>query len=167
MHQAKQNSGAARTATGADHAKAAGFSRQEKLESKRNVVAGFIDSLPASARYRHEKRVTAVIGLDNLGLDDALVICATYIDQHCAGDPPYDAFGNIRESAAWWADLANPVELQCYFAAALKRLEYQALGIKARKRMFTVLWLAFTNTDRQAFLARVDVKGNFYRKGAA
>ncbi|AGI67397.1 hypothetical protein OAN307_c17320 [Octadecabacter antarcticus 307] len=124
------------------------------------------------ANYRHEKRVTAVmgldnLGLDNLGLDDALVICATYIHQHCAGDPPYGAFGDIRESAAWWAGLANPVELQCYFAAALKRLEYRALGIKARKRMFTVLWLAFTNTDRQAFLARVDAKGNFYRKGSA
>ena len=63
--------------------------------------------------------------------------------------------------------VANAAELECYVASALNRLENQALGIKARKRMFTALWLAFTDDERRAFLARLDADGTFHGKGAA
>jgi hypothetical protein len=167
MYQAKQTTISARTTTGVYYAKAASFSRQENLESSCNVVAGLIDSLLASARCRHERRVTTVMVPANLGLDDALSICTIYLDQHCAGDPHYDSFGNIRKSADWWADLANIVEFQCYFAAAMKYFKDQISRVKARKCIFTALWFALTNEDRQASLTRVDAKGNFYRKGGS
>lgn len=119
------------------------------------------------ARYRHEKRVTAVMALESLDPQDAAAICATVLDEIAAGDPPHDAFGDIRESAEWWADFANPAELQCYFASALKRLGSQALGIRARKRLFAALWTSFSLPDRKSFLARVDADGHFHGKGAA
>jgi len=105
------------------------------------------------ARYRHMKREAAIWALQSLDPQDAAAIAATVLDEVAAGDPPYDALGNIRASATWWADFANPAELQCYFAAALKRLQNQALGLKARKRMIAALFLSLNDADQRAFLA--------------
>lgn len=126
-----------------------------------------VGDLTGEARYRHLKREAAVMAMMDLAPQDAAAIACTVLDEVAAGDPPYDALGDIRAGAEWWADFANPAELQCYFASAVKRLENQALGIKARKRMFTALWLAFSNEDRRAFLARVDADGTFHGKATS
>ncbi|MCA1775207.1 MAG: hypothetical protein LC676_06250 [Loktanella sp.] len=78
-----------------------------------------------------------------------------------------DYWSDVRADADEWAFLANAAELECYIASALKRLENQALGINARKRTFAALWIAFTDDERRAFLARVDADGTFHGKGAA
>ena len=98
---------------------------------------------------------------------DAAVICATVLDEIGAGAPRLDYCGDIRAEADEWAFFANAAELESYFASAEKRLENQALGIKARKRMFAALWLSFTDNERRAFLARVDADGTFHGKETA
>jgi len=96
-------------------------------------------------------------------LSDALTIAATFLDDHSAGMPDLAPFADIRTDADFWADLANPVEVEAYFAAALKRLGRMAQGLAARKRLFVCLWQSFPIADRQAFLARVDAEGQFTR----
>jgi len=123
--------------------------------------------LTGAARWRHEKRQAAIWALQSLDPQDAAVICATVLDETGAGFPRLDYWGDTRTEADEWALLANAAELECYVASALKRLENQALGINARKRMFAALWVAFTDCERRAFLARVDADGTFHGKGAA
>jgi len=118
-------------------------------------MTGALDRLPPAARMRHEKRAIAVASLEALDPHDAAAIAAAVLDVVAAGDPLLDPFGDIRADAAFWADCANPVELEVYFAAALKRLGDTSLAIHARKRLFWSLWLAFPQADRAAFLDRV------------
>ncbi len=93
---------------------------------------------------------------------DAAQIMVAALDDMAAGDPPMrDPFGDMRADAAFWADCANPAELEAYFAASLKRLKNTALGITARKRLFVALWHSFPVIDRLAFLSRVDGSGQF------
>lgn len=75
-----------------------------------------------------------------------------------------DFMGRIREDARWWSSLASPVELVEYMAAALRELGHKALCLTHRKQLFAALWGSFTETDRQAFLYRVDRDGAFRRK---
>jgi len=99
--------------------------------------------------------------------DDAAQIMAAALEGMGAGMPPMrDPFGDLRQDATFWADIAHPVELEAYFSAALTRLGSRALGIQSRKRLFVALWQSFPLTDRQAFLSRVDAQGQFTR-GAA
>ena len=99
--------------------------------------------------------------------DDAAQIMAAALDDLAAGDPPMrDPFGSLREDAAFWADCANPAELEAYFASALKRLGNRAIGIRARKRLFAALWQSFDTADRMAFLRRVDAEGRFHGSAA-
>ena len=104
------------------------------------------------ARYRHEKRHSAIIALTDLDPQDAATIAAAVLDQVAAGSPGFDPWGDIRADAEFWADCANPAELETYFAAALKRLQNQVLGIRARKRMMAALFQSLGGTDQQAFI---------------
>ena len=81
-------------------------------------------------------------------------------------DPAFDPFGDLRADASFWAETANPYELEAYFAATLKRLGCTTLGINARKRMIVTLWQSLPPDDQAAFLARVDPAGKFRGKSA-
>ena len=111
--------------------------------------------LAGTALYRHEKRVTAVMALEALDSQDAAAICAAVLDEISAGSPRLDTWGDIRSDAEFWADCANPPELEVYFSSALKRLRNKSLGFHARKRLFMAQWTSFSDADRKAFLARV------------
>ena len=126
-----------------------------------------VSDLTGEARYRHLKREAAVHLLMNIDPQDAAVICATVLDEIGAGAPRLDYWTNVRDAADEWAFFANAAELESYFSSAVKRLENQALGIKARKRMFAALWLAFTDDERRAFLARVDADGVFHGRATS
>lgn len=104
------------------------------------------------ARYRHEKRNTAIIALTDLDLHDAATICVVFLDQIAAGSPGFDLWGDIRADAAFWADCAHPAELEAYFSAALKRLPNQILGIRARKRLLAGLFQSLGGADQKAFI---------------
>jgi hypothetical protein len=69
------------------------------------------------------------------------------------GAPAYEPFGDLRSSAAWWADVATPLELEAYASAALQRITRATFAGRARKRMFNDLWRSFTPQERAAFLA--------------
>lgn len=84
-------------------------------------------------------------------------LCAA-LDTVGAGAPRYEAFGDMRESARWWADCASPVEIELYMAAALRRasdLNRSSMAVRARKRVFMDLWNALSAEDQAAFLAKV------------
>ena len=105
------------------------------------------------ARYRNLKRQAAIMALMDLDPKDAAAIAATVLDEYSAGSPYLDAWGDIRADADFWADCANPRELEVYFASTLKRLGNQALGLRARKRLICALFKGFGCADQQAFLA--------------
>ena len=98
---------------------------------------------------------------------DAAAICCSYLDSVSAGAPDIAIHVDVRDTARWWAEWAHPLELEATAAAALAKLRNTALGLPARKRLFTVLWLSFPEADRVAFLARVDADGWFHGRGAA
>lgn len=97
---------------------------------------------------------------------DAAEILAAALEYLSAGDPAFDPFGDLRADASFWAETANPFELEMYFAAALKRLGSTALGINARKRLIVALWQSLPPDGQAAFLARVDPDGKFRGKAA-
>lgn len=103
-------------------------------------------------RYRYEKQNTAIIALTDLDPQDAALICISALDEIKAGPPAFDPWGDLRADAAFWADCANPAELEAYFTAALKRLQNQVLGLRARKRVLAELFQDLNASDRQAFL---------------
>lgn len=81
-------------------------------------------------------------------------LCAA-LDTVAGGAPRFDAFGNMREDAAFWADCATPMELEIYAAAALNRIKRATFAERARKRLFWALWQEMKAEDRAAFLAKV------------
>lgn len=100
--------------------------------------------------------------------EDAAVLMAAALEDISAGRPsPWATiFENLRDEAEWWADCANPTELEVYAAAALRRIERTPFGERARKRIFATLWESFAPDDRAAFLARVDPAGRFRGRSA-
>lgn len=113
----------------------------------------------------HEAEL-AIHALSKLSPEDAAIICATFVEEASAGMPPHDPWGDVRADASFWADCANIVEVEVYFAAALRRLGQTALGIGARKRLLVSIWETLSGDDRLSFLARVDPEGNFLRGGS-
>lgn len=98
------------------------------------------DALDAAERLPDGRRA---IGEAMCGLLDTLG----------AGAPRFDAFGDMREDARWWADTATPMELEIYASAALRRIERAAFAPRARKRILWNLWQVMSDKDRKAFLA--------------
>lgn len=109
----------------------------------------------AKDQYRYLKCETAIMALTNLEPQDAAQICAAVLDEAAAGMPGFDPWGDIRADAAFWADIAQPAELEIYFSVALRKLGQRALGRDMRKRLFKDLWRSFSQTERASFLRHV------------
>jgi len=112
-------------------------------------------NLTPAAEYRRYKHDLAVMALTDMPPEDAAQICCAILEGVAAGMPDFDPWGGIRENASFWADIANPAELECYFVAALRTLGRRSLATQARKRLFKELWRSFTDTDRAAFIKHV------------
>ena len=117
-----------------------------------------LERMSPDARLRHGWREAAVYALSHLDPRDASTICAAILDAAAVGDPRLDPWGDLRADAEFWADCANPAELEVYFASTLKRLRNQALGIHARKRLFWAIWVSLSVKDQQSFLSRATAK---------
>ena len=111
------------------------------------------------ARLRQERAVTLGLALADAHPEDAAAICAGYLDATAAGMPRLDPFGDIRADAEYWADCANPAELNAYTCAALRRLEARVQGLAARKRLMAAIWRSLPQTERTAFLRKVSGRG--------
>ena len=77
------------------------------------------------------------------------------MDEIGAGTPRYEALGDMRAEAMWWADTATPEELETYTAAALRRIERVRFAEATRKRLLVALWDSLDGAGRSAFLAKV------------
>jgi hypothetical protein len=115
-----------------------------------------MQALPPAAEYRHYKHELAIMALTDLDPQDAATICCAVLDEVSAGMPGLDPWGDIRASAAFWADTAHSAELETYAAAALHKLGQRSLGKQMRKRLFKDLWRSFTDAERAAFLKHVN-----------
>jgi hypothetical protein len=81
-------------------------------------------------------------------------LCAA-LDTVAGGAPRHDTFGDMREDAAFWADMATPVEIEVYAAAALRRMQRVTFAERARKRLFWALWETMPQDAKSGFLSRV------------
>lgn len=63
-----------------------------------------------------------------------------------------------RQDARFWADTANPAELECYALAAMDRLISTNAIFTSRqiKRLVAGIWRRMTDDERQAFKAWID-----------
>ncbi|RWR29471.1 hypothetical protein D2T31_10850 [Sinirhodobacter populi] len=97
--------------------------------------------------------------------EDALAVCAAFLDAHSTGGPEMAPFMEATASTAqFWADIAPPHELVAYGMAALDRLRTTALGLNTRKRLFVALWKTLSEEDRLRFVKRIDPDGMVIRR---
>jgi hypothetical protein len=126
----------------------------------------------ASVEFRAWKRdlvgVTALRALFRLAEIDnkaALEAAAGFLEEAGAGTPELSALSeDVRGDAAFWADVASPVELEAYVAGGLRRMGTTAFATETRKRLFVALWQSMPDAEKRAFLSRVDPKGVFRGK---
>lgn len=112
-------------------------------------------SRAAEAAMKRALRSAVEVASNTPGGRQALgeALCAA-LDTVGGGAPEYAPFGDMREDAGFWADVATPMELEVYCAAALRRIERTTFASAARKRIFNVLWQSFTDAERKRFLDR-------------
>ncbi|WP_406736436.1 hypothetical protein [Thioclava sp. GXIMD4215] len=88
--------------------------------------------------------------------EDARQILTAALMGLCAGGPMPSFLGDIREDARWWSKLATPFELMEYMTEAAAQLGQVALARSHRKKLFARLWQAMPESDRKAFLDKVE-----------
>lgn len=111
-------------------------------------------------------RLTELLGAIRAApADEANQVMSCILEDRRAGGPVDTTWGDIREDAEWWADVATPPEIEAVVAAGLRRIERALFAVAARKRLFVALWEAMPQADRRAFLRRVDPQAKF--RGAA
>lgn len=122
------------------------------------IEVSFVDP---EYRIRANRATTLCLAIRETHPDDARQILTAALIDLSAGMPRHTAFGDIREDATWWADMATPEELMEYMAAALRALGNRALCLKHRKQLLVDLFRSLPADDRRAFLSRVDPSGTF------
>lgn len=114
---------------------------------------------------RSEVAPRALVALDELARVHAGAVreaAAAWLEDNGAGMPELAVVSDgVRGDAAFWADIASPAELEAYVGAGLRVMGRTAFAAEARKRLLVLIWQSMTETDRRAFLARVDPKGTF------
>lgn len=121
---------------------------------------GLRDFVAAERRRMTVNRLLAAIEACD-GNDAAQAMCWVLDNVRARLPAPMDPWGNAREEAEYWADIATPVELEAYAAASLRKIERTSFCEGARKRIFAAIWESFDDSDRRSFLARVDPHGKF------
>lgn len=94
------------------------------------------------------------------------MLCAALEEYIGAGPAGQAQIADMKYDAAWWADMANPRELEAYVGAGLRAIERRTFAPAARKRLLVALWDSLDTDEKRAFLTRVDPEGRFVR-GAA
>ena len=131
-------------------------------------VTRLTDEAAAKARrdhLLHEIATRLVVVGDEERSAVAELLCG-WLEIYGGGAPRLDQFGDIREDAAFWADMATPIELEAYVGHGLRRIERASFAQGARKRLFVMLWESMSISDRRAFVRRVDPQGKFHKDSA-
>lgn len=83
--------------------------------------------------------------------------CYNWLTMAEAGQPTLDVFdGRARGEARFWAETANPAELECYALAAIDRLSgmtggHAAFASRHMKRLAGALWRRMSPKEQLAF----------------
>jgi hypothetical protein len=129
-------------------------------------MSNFEDAYRETPEYFEFKRnavtVAALGRLETLGKIDAQgVAWAAYdwLQMNDAGLPYVPIVEDAaRQDARFWADTANPAELECYALAAMDRLVSTNAIFTSRqiKRLVAGIWRRMTDDERHAFKAWID-----------
>ena len=87
--------------------------------------------------------------------DGAMMAATAWLHDRQAGYPQVSmAIENARSDAAFWADTANVIELECYMLAASNRLRDLSDMFHGRqiKRLVAALWQRMSPDEKKAFL---------------
>lgn len=150
----------------------AGLLRQVIGQLVRNVADRSPEAGGGAAFMAHLDRIVRqellVAMLGEVEEADAAAICVAFLDGRSAGMPMPDAFGAVREQAAFWAGIADPAEIEAYVAFGLREATQgrHRFALAARKRLLASLWETLPEADRKAFVRRVDPEGRFHRRAA-
>ncbi len=150
-----KNPGALAGATGADHPKYFYQTDEYMLRAKRATeLAHAIGQC-----HPEEARVLMTAALYDLTPDGA----------------PSTYFLSVEDDARWWSRLATPLKLMAMLTATLEflgdqpmhrnmRKGDQPMHRNMRKRLIVRLFESLPEDDRQAFVRRIDSKGQFVRR---
>ncbi|MFN6976558.1 MAG: hypothetical protein ACK4OP_00400, partial [Gemmobacter sp.] len=130
----------------------------QALAARRAAALAARDDI-ARMRAEHQLFMAAAEAL-MAGVDVA-AFAAGLLDDLGAGPPDGPPLfpERCREDAAWWADTANPAEIEAYVAAGLRAIARTDFAPRARMRLIAMLWDGLGPADRRRFLARVDPVG--------
>jgi hypothetical protein len=81
--------------------------------------------------------------------------CYDWLHVNSAGAPYLPMVdGNAREDARFWAETAQPQELECYALAAMDKLRAHNAPFVSRqiKRLVAALWARMSPSEQEAFL---------------
>lgn len=81
--------------------------------------------------------------------------CYDWLHVHNAGAPYLPIVNDAaRDDARFWAETAQPAELECYALAAVDRLAAHNAPFVSRqiKRLIAALWARMAPSEREAFL---------------
>ena len=87
--------------------------------------------------------------------DGAMMAATAWLHDRQAGYPQVSmAIEDARSDAAFWADTANVIELECYMLAASNRLRDLSDMFHGRqiKRLVAALWQRMSPDEKKAFL---------------
>lgn len=126
-----------------------------QVDEARRVYHGRMMAQHLDLAMQHADRGAIVADLGE-------ALCAA-LETVCAGMPDLPFPESSRAEAELWADSATPIELECYTAAALRRIARATFAPRARKRLFVALWESMDKAERRKFLSRVDPAGQFVR----
>lgn len=124
-----------------------------------------LDDFPAPAPdYRQERmEVAAAQGMAFLdacatvSTDGAVWAAYDWLQINSAGLPALALVESAaREEARFWAETANPAELECYALAALDRLAPAPFTSRQIKRLIAALWARMSPAEQEAFKAWIN-----------
>jgi hypothetical protein len=139
-----KNPGALAGATGADHPKYLYNTMEYMLRAKRAT------ELAHSIGQCHP--------------EDACVVMTAALYDLTPEGAPSTYFVSVEDDARWWSRMATPLQLMAMLTATLECLGDQPMHRNMRKRLIVRLFESLPEDDRQAFVRRIDSKGQFVRR---
>lgn len=120
-----------------------------------------IEQIQNKLRAGRAETLALALALDDANPQDAATLAASYLETAEAPLPWFDPFSEAEADAKLFATAAPIHQLAAVVAAGLHRLTGAALPHGAAKRLLVAIWAKLPDSDRRAFLSRIDPTGEF------